>query len=155
MSRLNNEHGYESSYEATPKEKFKAFVSSHVRLITFLTTVAVFLLVLGPIFVLEAKEYFGQDSDARPVMQLYDVITLSEQDSDILKTQLTKYQCHESKQDGENCTLIRIDIEPYYRLFATTDDQTGVVVYCKLLNEKSGYELNVLEDDLRAYFDQQ
>ena len=150
MSRWNKDMQYSEG-----SEKTATFFSTHVRLITFLITVGVFLLIFGPIFVLEAKEYFGQDSDARPKMQLYDVITLSEQNSDILKKQLTQYQCDESKQEGENTTLIRIYLEPYYILMATTDDQTGVVVYCTLLNDKTGTKLNVLEDDLRAYFDQQ
>lgn len=136
-------------------EKTETFFSTHVRLITFLVTVGLFLLIFGPIFVLEAKEYFGQDTDGRPKMQLYDVVTLSEQESDILKKQLTKYQCDESQQEGENCTLIRIYIDPYYILMAMTDDQTGVVLNCTLLNDKTGTKLNVLEDDLRAYFDQQ
>lgn len=150
MSRWNKDMQYSDGTEKT-----ETFFSTHVRLITFLITIGVFLLIFGPIFVLEAKEYFGQDNDARPKMQLYDVITLSEQDSEIFKKQLTKYQCSESVQEGENTTLIRIDIEPHYRLFATTDDQTGVVVFCELLNEKTGYKLDVLTDDLRAYFDQQ
>lgn len=148
MSRRKNEPYADSAGQT------ETFFSRHVRLITFLVTVGVFWLVLGPIFVLEAKDYFGQEQDGRPQMKLYDVITLSEQDGDLFKNQLTKFMCEESVQEGQNTTLIRIDIEPHYRLFATTDDLTGVVVYCKLLNEKTGEEINVLEDDVRAYFNQ-
>ena len=119
-----------------------------------MAALGVFLLALGRFFVLEAKYYFGQEQDGRPQMKLYDVITLSEQDGDLFKKQLTKYMCEEKVQEGKNTTLIRIDIEPHYRLFATTDDLTGVVVYCKLLNEDTGDEINVLEDDVRAYFNQ-
>jgi hypothetical protein len=136
------------------KGQTETFFTRHVHLLTFLITIGMFLLVLGPIFVLEAKHYFGQEQDGRPQMKLYEVITLSEQDGDLFKKQLTKYMCEESVQEGKNTTLIRIDIEPHYRLFATTDDLTGVVVYCKLLNEDTGDEINVLEDDVRAYFNQ-
>lgn len=151
MSKWKNER--EAAYMDT-KGQTETFFTRHVRLLTFLITIGMFLLVLGPIFVLEAKNYFGQEQDGRPQMKLYDVITLSEQDGDLFKKQLTKYMCEESVQEGKNTTLIRIDIEPHYRLFATTDDLTGVVVYCKLLNEDTGDEINVLEDDVRAYFNQ-
>lgn len=151
MSKWKNER--EFAY-ADCAGKTETFFSRHVRLLTFLITVGVFLLVLGPVFVLEAKNYFGQDEDGRPQMTLYDVITLSEQEGDLFKKQLTNFTCEESVQEGQNTTLIRIDIEPHYRLFATTDDLTGVVVYCKLLNEDTGDEIDILQDDVRAYFNQ-
>ena len=135
--------------EIATKGKTETFFTRHVRLITFLITLGVLLAVFLPIAYMEAKEYYGQHSDSRPKMEIYDLVILSEQ-PEILPKQLTKYACIESKKTG--FSLIEIEIEPHYTVYASVDAETGTVVYCSLLNHETNEKIDVLTADLRAYF---
>ena len=120
-------------------------------MITFLITLSVLLAVFLPIAYMEAKDYYGQNKDTRPKMQVYDLVVLSEQPA-IGYRQLTKFACVESEKKGQNFTLIRIEIDPHYTVLASADLMTGEVVYCTMLNNETNEEIDVLTADLRAYF---
>ncbi|MBQ7346957.1 MAG: hypothetical protein IJW55_03295 [Clostridia bacterium] len=152
MSNWEKRYGVKpAKEEKTTKGKTETFFSRNVRLITFLITLGVFLAAFLPIAYLEAREYFGQDADTRPKMTTYDLIILSEQ-PEIKMSQLTKFACEESRQEGQNFSLIQLYIEPNYIVMASADTATGMVVYCKMLNNETNEEIDVLEDDVRAYF---
>jgi hypothetical protein len=132
----------------------ESFFSRNVRLITFLVTVGLFLLACGPMFVLEARQYFGQDKDTRPDMTMNDMIRLSEQ-KPLYVEQLTKFSCVESDAEGQNTVVVRIEIDGgRYMAVATADAMTGVVVECLIqdMEGDSSARWNALEDDLRAIF---
>ena len=134
--------------------KTENFFTRNVRLITFLCTVGLFLAVFGPILVLEARQYYGQDKDARPDMTLQDIIVLSE-NQPITADQLTRFACTESEADGKNLRVIRIELdEGRYMLIATADAMTGIVDECFLQDMEGGSNdrWDVMEDDLRAVF---
>ncbi|MBR3895066.1 MAG: hypothetical protein IKJ35_07960 [Clostridia bacterium] len=131
------------------KGKTETFFTRHVRLITFLITLGVLLAAFLPIAYMEAREYYGQHKDSRPKMQIYDLVTLSEQ-PEIWRKQLIKFAGTESKQKG--FSLIEMEIDPHYTVYASADAQTGEIVYCSLLNHKTNEKIDVLTADLRAYF---
>lgn len=138
----------------TETAKTENFFTRNVKLITFLVTVGVFLAVFGPIFVLEARQYYGQDKDTRPKMTMYDMILISEQ-KPITANQLTKYACTESEADGQNVKVIRIEIDDgRYMAIATADMITGIVVECLIqdMEGDSDDRWNAMEDDLREIF---
>lgn len=141
----------DSDIPSQKPRKTENFFSRNVKLITFLITVGVFLAVFGPIMMLEAKDYFGQENDGRPQMTAYDLTLLSEQGA-INLNRLTKYACEESEPDGQNFVMIQIDIEPCYKLFASASKGTGAVEYCKILNLETNEEIDVLTTDMRVYF---
>lgn len=135
--------------------KTETFFTRHVKLITFLCTVGVFLAIFGPIMVLEAREYYGQDKDARPEMTMYDMILLSEQ-KPMRVEQLTKFACVESDADGQNTTVIRLEIDGgRYMAVATADTMTGVVVECLIqdMEGDSDDRWDAVKDDLRSIFE--
>ena len=135
----------------TTKGQTETFATRNVRLITFLITLGVFLAVFLPIAYMEAREYFRQGEDTRPKMTTYDLVVLSEQ-PEIRVEQLRKFACEEKKQSGQNFVLITIEIDPHYTVMASADTATGVVGYCHVLNNETNEELDVLTEDLRAYF---
>ena len=132
----------------TPKTE--NFVSTHVRLITFLVTVGVFLLIFGPIAVMEAKEYFGQQSDPRPQMTAADLIKLSEQYQDITPAQLDDFRCR--TQENEHEVRYDFEIVPHYHVYAIEAIVTGKIIYCEVVNLETGAQANVLTDDIAAFF---
>ena len=154
MSRWKKEQNVEST--ATQKTgSTESFFSRHVKLITFLATVGVFLAIFGPIFVLEAKDYFGQDEDTRPEMKLYDLVLLSEQEGGIALKQLTQYACMETTSDDGSVVVVKISFaDDRYMVIATADKNTGMVVECQVLDNDTNQQLDVLNDDLRAHFGQ-
>jgi len=100
---------------------------------------------------MEAKDYYGQNKDTRPKMQVYDLVILSEQ-PEILGKQLTRFACEENDQKDKGFCLVQIEIEPHYTVFASVDTLTGKVVYCSMLNNETNEKIDVLTADLRAYF---
>ena len=135
--------------------KTESFFSRHARLITFLATLGVFLAIFGPIFVLEAKDYFGAGADTRPDMKLYDLILLSEQEDDLTLRQLTKYACKETVSDDKATTVVKVEVDNgRYLVIATANRSTGKVVECQMLDNETNVQLDVLKDDLRAHYGQ-
>ena len=130
------------------EHKTENFFSSHVRLITFLVTVAVFLVFFIPLAIPGIKEYWGQYADMRDPLTLDRLVVLSEQ-SAISKKQISEYKSR--TDDAEYETYYYFDIEPYYTVIAVVNKESDLVIYCKLLNEETGETVNVLDEDLRAY----
>ena len=137
--------------KVTTAGKTESFASRNVRMITFLITLGVFLAAFLPIAYMEAREYFRQGEDTRPQMTVYELVVLSEQ-PEIRLAQLQKFACETDKKSGQNFVLITIQIDPHYTVMASADTATGVVGYCHLLNNETNEELDVLVDDIRAYF---
>ena len=132
------------------KDRIKQFISNHVKLVTFLTVITLFLLICGPIFVLEAREYWGAGMDTRKEMTSNDVIVLSELDETLYVDQITgKYRCKEKV--GKNEIRVTVEIKPRYTLDIRADKNTRVIVYCELLDNENNEQLNVLTDDIRSY----
>ena len=145
-----------SQYVGNSREggKTESFFTRNVRTITFLVTLGLFLVVFIPIAILEAKEYFGQDADARPQMQLTDVIRFSESPSGVTPAQLKAYACVELADMGEVYeSFYEFQIEPHYRMLAVINNNTGNVTYLTISNVKTNEDADVLEDDIRAFID--
>lgn len=134
-------------YDGTPQKE--SFFAAHVKLITFLIVIGLFLLICGPIFVMEAVEYWGAGMDTRPKMTTTDVITISEWDQTLELKQITQYACREKV--GQHEIQVTVEIEPRYTMMVRADKNTRVVIYCELLNNDTNEQLDVLTDDIRAY----
>lgn len=155
MSRWKKEYD-ENGYEIrTGMEKpdtvgkTENFFSRNVRLITFLCCIAVFLLIFGPIAVLEARDYLTNNYDTRTEMTLNDVVALSDLKKNITASHIENYACDkDEKNDG---IYYRVDIEPHYFLLCVADKNTGKLIYCELANLDTGKTVNMLEEDVRAF----
>ena len=129
--------------------KTENFFTRNVRLITFLITLGVLLVILGPVAVLEAKNYFVPDYDSRPQMTKADVIRLSEMNY-IPESAIREFASVEDDHDYE--IYYYIDIEPSYKLLAIADKKSGMLIYCQLSNLNTGNSVNVLEEDVESFF---
>ena len=132
--------------------KKENFFSANVRLITFLITVAVFLGLFLLLEIPNIKDYWRQYTDMRDTMTIQRLVVLSEQDA-ISERQIKEYRS--KTNDDEYETWYYFDIEPHYQVIAVVDKNTDLVIYCNLLNEKTGERIDVLKDDLRAYIEAQ
>ena len=130
------------------EHKTENFFTTHVRLITFLVTVAVFLVFFIPLAFPSIKEYWGQYADMREPLTLQRLVVLSEQEA-ISEKQISEYKS--KTDDGEYEIYYYFEIEPHYQVIAVVDKNTRLVIYCNLLNEETGDRIDVLEEDMRAY----
>ena len=131
--------------------KTENFFTRNVRLMTFLITIGMFLVVVGPIFVLEASEYWGKGGDARPDMTTGDLIVLSDIKGALRVSDITKFSCDERDQDGTPYVLVTVDIEPHYTMMASAEKATGKVIYCEVLSNETGEKVDVLTGDVRLF----
>ena len=134
-------------------QKTENFFSTHVRLITFLITLSVFLFGFLLLEIPNIKERWGQYADMRDPMTVQRLVVLSEQESGISERQIKEYKSR--VDDDEYETYYYFDIEPHYEVIAVVDKNTRLVIYCNLLNESNGDRVDVLTEDLRAYLEAQ
>ena len=133
-------------------QKTENFFSTHVRLITFLITLSVFLFGFLLLEIPNIKERWGQYADMRDPMTIQRLVVLSEQESGISERQIKEYK---SRVDDDEYETYYFDIEPHYQVIAVVDKNTRLVIYCNLLNESNGDRVDVLTEDLRAYLEAQ
>ena len=127
-----------------------SFVANHIRLITFLSVVGVFLLVFGSIFVMNAKQWFS--GDTRPAMTKRDVVLLSSMklDTGIPVDRVTQSQCKETV--GQSHIEIVLEVEPDYTVVIEAHPNTKIITAGKLINNKRNETKDIFEDDIEAYF---
>ena len=131
--------------------KTENFVTRHVKLITFLICIGVFLAAFLPIAMLERRELYDPDTDKRPRMTVADVIRFSEQEV-ITKSQIEAYASHKQTLDHEYSYII--EIEPHYRALIYVDKNTGTVVYFTVSNGETDQTADVMTQDMKAFFEQ-
>ncbi len=131
--------------------KTETFFTRHVKLITFLICMSVFLTVFIPV------AYFGIDMvidwtqrDERAQMTVENVIYLSELERDLYLSDLTAYQGELSEYDYE--THYAIEIEPHYYIRAVAENRTEKLIYFEIVSTKTGVQISILTDDVRAFF---
>ena len=138
-----------SNYYNDTKRK-DSFFATHVKLITFLIVVAVFLLLFGGIFVMNAREWFG--GDTRPAMTKRDVVLLStmELDSGISIDTVTQFECKETV--GQTYIEVILEVEPDYTVIIIANPNTKIITSGRLLNNTRNEAKDLFEDDIEAYF---
>ena len=127
-----------------------SFVANHIRLITFLSVVGVFLLVFGSIFVMNARQWFS--GDTRPAMTKRDVVLLSSMklDTGIPVDRVTQYQCKETV--GQSHIEVILEVEPDYTVVIEAHPNTKIITAGRLINNKRNETKDIFEDDIEAYF---
>ena len=127
-----------------------SFFATHVKLITFLSVVIVFLLVFGGVFVMNAREWFS--GDTRPAMTKRDVVLLSSMklDSGIPVDRVTQYQCKETV--GQSYIEVVLEVEPDYTVLIIAHPSTKIITSGRLINNKRNETKDIFEDDIEAYF---
>ena len=129
--------------------KTENFFTRHVKLITFLVTVGLFLVIVGPILLFGVTQDWMEPPEL-PKMTVEDVILLSEQNT-VLK--LSQFTCYEGEmQEWSFGDYYVIEIGSRYTLVCGADPKTQVVFYCELKDSETEQQLDVLSEDMRAYF---
>lgn len=133
----------------------RQFISNHIKLITFLVTISLFLAAFLPIAYYESKDYFVLRGDRRPEMTTGDLILLADAvpDGTLKLEHFTKYKGEEINYEDNTFTYYTIKIEPCYRVMVGFNNNTKTLIYFTVLDSEADSALNVLEGvDLRAYF---
>ena len=132
-------------------EKKPSFFSTHIKLITFLSVILVFLLVFGSIFVMNAKEWFS--GDTRPNMTRRDLIALSrmELESGISIDSVTRYESEENK--SSEAIEVVLEVEEDFTVKVYANPNTRLILSGVLINNKRNETRDLFNDDINQYFD--
>ena len=131
--------------EETPE----GFASRNAKTITFLVTLAVLLLLIGPISVFTIyrqltgiREYDGE------VMTEEDIILLGNLGVDFRASYLRGYERSESKSDGRRTYIVKTE---KYILNVVENEETGEVIVSLLTDKDSGDCIDIRVSDVEEF----
>ena len=131
--------------------KTENFFSRNVKTITFCLTLAAFLAVFIPIGVIGIGKLDELFDPARhlPEMTLEDVVALSEREETLYLDDLTCYRGE--KGEWTIGTVYTVYIGEEYLLRGVASHVDSRLESCVLYNQQTQEEVDVLEDDVRAF----
>ena len=133
----------------------RKFINDHLRLVTFLVTLALFMAVFIPIAYYESKDYFSVRGDVRPEMTTGDLIVLADRvgERTLTPSDFSKYRCVEREsEDGKYVNYI-IEIDDVYRVMVDFNVETNEMLVFMLSDSETDQSVDILHGgDLRAYF---
>ena len=146
MSRWKKElQQEEPSYTVS---KTETFFTRHVRLITCLVCIAVFMVLFWPIAMPEMHK-FSHEGDIRPKMTVNDVVRISGMGNRFTEAEAAKYVGIQTDTDYEN--YYYIDVEPHYQVLAVFDKDTKLLLFCQLSNQETDEKIDLMKDDVEAF----
>ncbi len=170
LRKKRDENGWiiESPRHKDTVGKTENFFTRHVKLITFLICIAVFLTFFGPLTIFTVIRYIEERMDTRIPMTEEDLIALSELDRDLYFSDIEGYKGikdiktnkYEVEVDGKTETreeeveiYYYMDIGADYTALAIAEIDTEKIIYFQLSNKRTQWKADVLKDDIRAFFD--
>jgi len=139
-------------YGETKPKKTESFFANHVKLMTFLIVIAVFLLIAGPLFYLSATKWFSP-KDTRPEMTQRDVVLLAnlqKESGEIFLDKITRFACEEKTE--ANYIKVTVRIKPNYTMTVLASKDTRLITECTLVHNKRNEKRDVFQDDIKEYF---
>ena len=139
-------------YERSQRpQKTETFFTRHVRLITFLVCITLFLLAFWPIAMPQIRSFYHK-GDLRPPMSENDVIQVSRIGYQLREAQIAQYISN--KVDMGYSNYYYVDVEGEYELLAGFAKDTGLLIFCHLSNRETDEKIDVLKGDVQAFFNQ-
>ena len=152
MSRWNRKPEVEEEDLPATVGKTENFFTRHVKLITFLLCMTVFLAGFIPVAVIGINDFIEwtkPDSDL-PVMTKEDVIKLSEQ-NEVFFSQITCYQ-GETGDFGYEIHYTAPVEDGYYVVAVADKYANNKLLYLYVHKEGTTVKADVLRDDIREFF---
>ncbi len=148
--------------------KTETFFTRHVKLITFLCCLGVFLAIFGPWSVFRIVDYIKEKSDDRIVMTGQDLLALSEMDRNLYYNDIKGFKCEEkinshryNTEISEGVTEVIVEdkeiycyflnVDGRYNALAIVDIQSQMVIYFRVTDSKSDLKANVLTDNIADF----
>lgn len=146
--------------------KTETFFTRHVRLITFLICLAVFLVFFGPISVFTIRSWIEEKNDTRIPMTEEDLLALSQLDRKLYFSDISRFRGEKDinmqkyKVDLANGTEIReepvelyyyINIGDRYTALAIADFETEEIIYFRVNDRKRHIHADLLTDDIYLF----
>lgn len=132
-----------------PEETPEGFASKNAKTITFFVTLAVLLLLIGPVSVFTiyrqmtgVREYEGE------MMTEADLITLGNLGTDFRATHIQSFERSESKNDGRRTYIVKME---KYILNVVENENTGEVIVSLLTDRDSGDCIDIRISDVEAF----
>ncbi len=146
--------------DSTKGSSTETFVTAHVRLLTFLICMAVFLALAGPWSFFRIRDAVLEHRESkRASMTVQDVIALSSSARTPELSDVDKYRGERSEWGNE--VHYTAEIEDEYLLYAVANSDTQKIIYmtlthlhCETSNESDARMADVLKDDIAAFIRQ-
>ena len=132
----------------------REFINNHLRLVTFLITVALFLAVFIPVAYYESKDYFSDRGDTRPAMTTGDLILLGDEvgKGTLKPSDFTKYRCVERETNKDKYVDYIIEIDDTYRVMVGFNTETNELLFFVMSDSETDQTVDILHGgDLRTY----
>ena len=139
------------AYEDTTG-KTETFWTRHIKLITFLIVIAVFLALFGPYNVFDLAKSINEKREIEGRITMEEVIALGDLRGTIYLKQLTKYSGELS--DLQQLSMYTMDIDDRYMLIATAEKPSGRVIYLHLNDRQTKQTIDIRAEDVRAFLNQ-
>lgn len=136
----------------------EGFIQSHIKLITFIVCVVVFLAAAGPFSIYKILQYveessFSDKTDGRPIT-MNNAYGLSDKGELVRWSDFTPYNYEDLSYDHENGRYIKrqynIEDSSFYIWVGGNTDK-GVPDYVWLINGDDGTLIDLLREDARAF----
>ena len=131
------------------------FISNHIRLVTFLVVLALFLAVFIPVAYYESKDYLEDRGDTRAYMNTSDLQRLADQapKGTLKPADFTKYRCAELQAGDEKYAYYFLEVEPCYNVMVAFNKDTNNLMYFVVADFETDQEIDVLNGgNLREHF---
>ncbi len=137
------------SATAEPEETPEGFASKHAKTITFLVTLAVLLLLIGPVSVFTVyRQMTGIREYKGDVMTEADLVALGDLGGDFRAAHIQGYERSESENEGRRTYIIKTE---KYIFNVLEDEETGEVLVCLLTDRDSGDSIDIRVADVEAF----
>lgn len=127
--------------------KTENFATRHVKLITFLICLTVFLALAGPWSVFRIVDWY-RERNAK-TMTVTDVVKLSEKEG-LALSDITSFRGDASNGASGNGYTIQFD---HYILQALQEKDGTELYFCQITDIRSGETVDLLNGDVKAFFE--
>ena len=140
----------QSKQDGIEEQKPEGFVSHHIKTITFLVCVGVFLVLFGPVNIFWFQRQPDVDQVGETVMTEEDLVRLSMSGSLLTMAELQRYRGEVSENEYRVTYTVKFD---HYLLLSIADRETGALLFCQLSDSNTHDTVDVLSEDVKAFFD--
>ena len=150
MSRWGINKHREEAISCAP-QKTETFLTRHVRLITFLVCITVFLFLFWPIAMPEMRK-LSHEGDLRSQMTVSDVLRIADLGTRLQASELDQYVGTKVEMDYGD--YYYIDVEPHYQMLAVFHKDTGLLLFCHLSDKVTDEKIDLLKNDAEDFLKQ-
>ncbi len=150
---------YEPRHEKNVKTSKEGFVSSHIRIITFIVCISLFLIFMGPWSIYRLQEKFSNKdvTDKENITMNY-VYGLSDKGGNVVWSDFKDFNYADQSYDTNSGVFIKREYQiakTNYMLWVGGRGNISSPEYVYLINEDTGKQINILDKKAQDFVEGQ